>query len=60
MKKLIAMMLALVMVLSLCVACGGNTTTNNDPNNPNNPDPSEGPIKLTVGLPTKATELSYE
>ena len=59
MKKLIAMMLALVMALSLCVACGGNTTTSNDPNKPNDPT-TEGPIKLTVGLPTKATVLSYE
>ena len=60
MKKLIAMLLALVMTLSLCVACGGgNTTTNNDKPGPNTDEP-EGPIKLTVGLPTKATVLSYE
>ena len=62
MKKLIAMLLALVMTLSLCVACGGgNTATNNGGNNSgNNGGEAEGPIKLTVGLPTKATVLSYE
>ena len=58
MKKFIAMMLALVMTLSLCVACGGDQG-NNSNNNQNNEN-TEGPIKLTVGLPTKATVLSYE
>ena len=57
MKKLIAMMLALVMTLSLCVACGGNGGT--AAGNQGGGD-DQGVIKLTVGLPTKATVLSYE
>ena len=57
MKKLIAMILALVMTLSLCVACGGNGGT--AAGNQGGGD-DQGVIKLTVGLPTKATVLSYE
>lgn len=58
MKKLIAMMLALVMALSLCVACGGNGGT--AAGNQGGSGDDEGVVKLTVGLPTKATVLSYE
>ena len=58
MKKLIAMMLALVMALSLCVACGGNGGA--AAGNQGGSGDDEGVIKLTVGLPTKATVLSYE
>ena len=58
MKKLIAMMLALVMALSLCVACGGNGGA--AAGNQGGSGDSEGVVKLTVGLPTKATVLSYE
>ena len=57
MKKLIAMMLALVMALSLCVACGGNGGA--AAGNQGSGD-GEGAVKLSVGLPTKATVLSYE
>ena len=58
MKKLIAMMLALVMALSLCVACGGNGGA--AAGNQGGSGDDEGVVKLTVGLPTKATVLSYE
>ena len=60
MKKIIAMMLALVMALSLCVACGGNGGGTAAGNQGGSGDESEGVIKLSVGLPTKATVLSYE
>ena len=59
MKKIIAMMLALVMALSLCVACGGNNGGTAAGNQGGSGD-AEGVVKLTVGLPTKATVLSYE
>ena len=59
MKKIIAMMLALVMALSLCVACGGDGGSAAGNQGGNGGD-SEGVIKLSVGLPTKATVLSYE
>ena len=58
MKKLIAMMLALVMALSLCVACGGNSGSTGG--NKGGSGDAEGAVKLSVGLPTKATVLSYE
>ena len=57
MKKLIAMMLALVMTLSLCVACGGNGSS---AANNNGGTTADGIVKLTIGLPTKATVMSYE
>ena len=62
MKKLIAMLLALVMTLSLCVACGGNNATTNNGGNGGNAgtDEADGPVKLSIGLNTKATVLSYE
>ena len=65
MKKLIAMMLALVMTLSLCVACGGGNNGGGAANGGNgdnggNSGDEESIVKLTVGLPTKATVLSYE
>ena len=59
MKKIIAMMLALVMALSLCVACGGNGGGTAAGNQGGSGD-AEGVVKLSVGLPTKATVLSYE
>ena len=58
MKKLIAMMLALVMTLSLFVACGGNDSSAGG--NQGGNGGSEGVVKLTIGLPTSATVMSYK
>jgi len=60
MKKIIAMMLALVMALSLCVACGGNGGGSSAAGNQGGSGDAEGVVKLSVGLPTKATVLSFE
>ena len=60
MKKLIAMMLALVMALSLCVACGGNGGAAAGNQGGSGSGDANAVVKLSVGLPTKATVLSYE
>ena len=59
MKKIIAMMLALIMALSVCVACGGNGGAAAGNQGGTSGD-AEGTVKLSVGLGTKATVLSYE
>lgn len=56
MKKLIAIVLSLVMVLSLCVACGGNPSGGQSGSEAG----SDEQIKLEIGLPTNARVLSYE
>ena len=60
MKKLIAMMLALVMTLSLCVACGGGGSNDKTGPNASNVGEEGGPVALSIGLPTKATVLDYK
>lgn len=61
MKKLIAMMLALVMTLSVCVACGGGGTgTGGDKTGPNASGDDGATVALSIGLPTKATVLDYK
>ena len=55
MKKIIALSLALIIALSLCVACGGNTE---DPNKSS--VNVKGKVDLSIGLPSSATVLSYE
>ena len=55
MKKIIALSLALIIALSLCVACGGNTEA------PNKSSVNvKGKVDLSIGLPSSATVLSYE
>jgi len=54
MKKIIALSLALIMALSLCVACGDNTTAQGGSHN------VKGKVELSIGLPSVATVLSYE
>ena len=53
MKKIIALSLALIIALSLCVACGGNTE---DPNKSS--VNVKGKVDLSIGLPSSATVLS--
>ena len=60
MKKLIAMMLALVMTLSLCVACGGGAGKKGNEAGGNVLQDVEGTVQLSIGLPTKATVLDYK
>ena len=55
MKKIIALTLALIMALSLCVACGGNSTAGNGGSHN-----VKGKVELSIGLPSVATVLSYE
>ena len=55
MKKIIAFSLALIMALSLCVACGGNGTAGNGSSHN-----VKGKVELSIGLPSVATVLSYE
>ena len=55
MKKLFAFVLSLVMVLSLCAACGGNQTET-----PNTGDDNGKSVALNIGLSAKATVLDYE
>ena len=55
MKKIIALTLALIMVLSLCAACGGGETTNQGGSTN-----VKGKVDLSIGLPSSATVLSYE
>ena len=55
MKKIIALMLALIIAASLCVACGGgDETTNKGGVN------VKGKVELSIGLPARATVLSYK
>ena len=54
MKKLLALILALVMVLGLC-ACTGDTGSNQGGS-----ASGDGKVKLTVGLPTNAMVLDHE
>ena len=56
MKKLIALLLALVCVLSLCVGCGGGSGSGSGSNSGANAKD----VKLTIGLPTNANILDYE
>ena len=55
MKKLLAILLALVTVLSLC-ACGGNKGGNSSGEELT----EDGKIKLTVGITSNARVLSYD
>ncbi|MBO5316989.1 MAG: extracellular solute-binding protein [Oscillospiraceae bacterium] len=55
MKKLIAIVLALVTVLSLCAACGGTAAGGEGGNNGDGEH-----VKLTIGLPTNARILSWD
>ena len=57
MKKLIAIVLALVTVLSLCAACGGGAGAAGG----NQGGSADGEhVKLTIGLPTNARVLSLD
>ena len=60
MKKLIAIILALVTVLSLCAACGGGATGEGGGEQAGNSNGSGEKIKLTIGLPTNANVLSFD
>lgn len=55
MKKLIAIVLALVTVLSLCAACGGGSTGGEGGNGGDGEK-----VKLSIGLPTNARVLSLD
>lgn len=55
MKKLIAIVLALVTVLSLCAACGGTAAGQEGGNNGDGEH-----VKLTIGLPTNARILDWD
>ena len=57
MKKLLAILLALVMVFGLC-ACGGNG--DDAGNEGDNGLTEDGRVKLSVGLPSNARVLSYD
>lgn len=59
MKKFLAIVLALVCVLSLC-ACGGNAgNAGGNGGGSNKADPGEK-VKLTIGLPTNAMVLDHD
>ena len=55
MKKIIALILALIMALSLCVACGNDSAAGNGGGLN-----VKGKVELSIGLPSVATVLSYE
>lgn len=55
MKKLLAMLLCLVMVLSLFAACGSN-----DGDSTENKGNTDGTTKITIGIPQDMAVLSYE
>ena len=59
MKKLIALVLALVTVLTLCAACGGSAAAGNNGGSSNGGADGEH-VKLTIGLPTNARVLSLD
>ena len=60
MKKIIALVLALVTVLSLCAACGGNSTTGGPGKTDDKTGTDKSGITLTIGLPTNALVLDYK
>lgn len=60
MKKLIAIVLALVTVLSLCAACGGGGGSSTGGSGSGSGDGDGEHVKLTIGLPTNARVLSLD
>ena len=60
MKKIIALVLALVTVLSLCAACGAKGSENGPSNSKDKTDSNKTGITLTIGLPTNALVLDYK
>lgn len=54
MKKLLAILLCMVMVLSLFTACGGNGDKDDDKVN------SDGKKVITIGIPLKTTVVDYD
>ena len=57
MKKIIALVLAIVVVLSLCAACGGGSTESGKDGSGSAGGKN---VKLTIGLPTNAMVLDYK
>jgi len=61
MKKLIALLLAIVSVLSLCAACGGSNPVADASADKKNENVNEkGQTLLKIGLPVNANVLDYE
>lgn len=59
MKKLIALLLAMVCVLSVCAGCGGGGLAGEEQGQVQADNPDEK-VKLTVGIPSNALVASYK